>query len=195
MRKSAEFGNFIVDVQPKQYCYQYGDDIEDNPLIPGNEHLSTCNACVVACITGDDPNDIVIELDEKGQSRRLESNLIDLLNEKGYKTSLMFYGIPKDNKNWDGYKGRKGKPEDFQKIRDAIDRENLVFVHIAGHYLLCRGYVYHPNKKYSYIFNDSAGDMKLRKKYRLPESGEGVIYTTNFLNKRKFYGGTYEVFI
>src|SRR4030042_1125619 len=89
---------------------------------------------------------------------------------------------------------------EIEKIRNVLDKgTTLVMVHLYRHYLLCRGYIAHPlpGGKYSYlyVFNDSAGDMKLPLNLRLSSSGEKVIYPVSFLNNKQFYGGCYEVFV
>src|SRR4030042_4498569 len=120
MKTIDEFGNIIIDNEPERYCYQYGDDVRDLIWTIENEKLSTCNVCMIACITGERP-DYVLEQVEKIGSRRVEDNLIKYLHGKGYKTNLLFYCKPPD-KNWSEYLGRSATEEEFEKIRNVLEK-------------------------------------------------------------------------
>jgi len=174
--------------QTKKYYNQYFD-IDDIPKTAQNEKEITCNITSVSMITGENPNMVLCKfLKRYGQNKKFqwEENLISYLKENG------FACYPVTELAWP--KSKVITENDLEKMRSAIDKGKIIYYHEAGHYSLMIGYEKDENGEILYIFNDPAGDRKIRYSgKRTLESGLNVRYKKSFLEFRPLFGRCWAV--
>jgi hypothetical protein len=167
----------------KKYWNQY-HDVTDIPKTKKNEKDRTCGITSAAMITGEHP-DVVLKymLDKHGKNDKFqwEENLIAYLVEKGFPCNeITKIAYPKP---------RRVTKTELQRMRDEIDKGNIIFYHKSGHYQLMIGY----EGEDTFIFNDPAGNRIVGKRFRSRKSGFKIMYSQARVLSEKIFGRCWSV--
>lgn len=169
--------------QTEKYWNQYYD-VTDISITPWNDKLVTCNACCGGMISGKHPDIVLKELLALyGINKKFqwEEHLLKYLKSSEFKCKKITFPVA-----WPV--ARKIFDRELKKMRDEIDKGNIIFYHKKGHYQIMVGY-----QDDNFIFNDPAGDRKISKKLRERKSGKNVVYPYSMVKSEKIYGRCWSI--
>mgnify|MGYP001546421035 CR=1 FL=1 len=168
------------------YINQYFD-VTDLPETVWDEKPNTCNVSCVGMICFLSPDIVLHDMYRKYRYNtqfqntqfQWEEHLISYLQECGHICE------PVTKSAWPN--ARFIKNSELKKMRKEIDKGKVIFYHKHGHYQLMVGYIKHNNGRYTYIFNDPAGDRRVQYNYRSRESGHLVGYDSYMVKNEPIY--------
>jgi len=173
-----------------KYYNQY-HDIIDIPETPKSEPKRTCNVTCVAMITGEDPNDVLDYF----------LNKYGLQTDKFQWQELLIYYLERAGHNNKAVLNKAAYPQarhigddELKQMMVEIRQGRVIFYHKKGHYQIMTGFeIDEMGNMINFIFNDPAGDRKIRHANRTRESGHSVSYSYEMVKAEKIYGMCYSI--
>jgi hypothetical protein len=178
----------------RRYVAQYFD-VKDLPNTPGYEPGKTCNVSTVSMFTGVEVNEVLSAMIKRwGPDPNISYQNQDRLKEYMEDEGLKFYPVTTSAGGWNGFPyGRPPTEQEWQNIRNALDKGDLVWFHELGHYTIITGYAIGETGLVSYIEADPAGNRLSPLKDRLHDSGDGAVYPQKFIDDKKLWGQSFGV--
>lgn len=179
-----------INNNTEAYYNQYFD-VKDLPETSDYEPGTTCNITCIAMITGEDPNDVlnwfIIKYQGDQQKHKWQELLIDYLEISGFQCEPIL-----DKAAYP--KARSITDNELKKCMNEISQGNIIFFHKDGHYELMTGFeIDNQGNMINFIFNDPAGNRKIRVADRSRDSGHGVYYSKEMIQREKIYGMCYSI--
>lgn len=173
-----------------RYVNQYYD-VEDIPETPKKEPYRTCNVSCVAMVVDEDVNNVLKHFIKKYGIKtdkfQWQKLLIEYIEDRGFECKKIL-----DKPAYPD--ARYPSDAELQKMVREIKHGRIIFYHLFGHYQLMTGFsLDEEENELFFVFNDPAGDRRLKISDRQRESGHEVIYPVEFVKSEKLYGQCWSV--